>query len=44
MLDEKAQIFEVLYLYESIDVDAADISVKVSVHYPGRSDDLPLCY
>ena len=26
---------------ESTDVDAAGISVKVDVHYPGRSVDLP---
>jgi hypothetical protein len=29
---------------ESMDVDAAGISVKVNVHYPGRSAKLPMCY
>ena len=29
---------------ESTDVDAAGISVKVGVPYPGRSADLPLGY
>ena len=29
---------------EGMDVYAAGISVKVDVHYPGRSVDLPMCY
>jgi hypothetical protein len=29
---------------ERLGVNAADISVKVGAHYPGRSDVLPLCY
>lgn len=29
---------------ESMDVDAAGISVKVNVHYPGRSVNLPKGY
>lgn len=37
MLDEKAHIFEVQYLYKSIDVDAASISRRVSKHYSHRS-------
>jgi len=44
VLDEKADIFKVRTCTESTVVDAAGISVKVSVHYPGRSVGLPLCY
>ena len=40
-LDEKAHIFKVRYLYGSLAVDAAGISVKVRAHYPGRSATLP---
>lgn len=40
MLDEKANIFKVQTDPESMDVDAMGISVKVGVHYPGRSDGL----
>ncbi len=29
---------------ESMDVNAAGISVKVSAHYPGRFHVMPLCY
>ena len=41
MPDERATIFKVQYLYGRLDVNAADISVKVGAHYPGRSADLP---
>jgi hypothetical protein len=36
-LDEKANVFKVRYLYGSLCVYAAGISVKVRAHYPGRS-------
>ena len=37
MPDEKTNNFKVQSCTEGMDVDAAGISVKVGVHYPGRS-------
>lgn len=37
MMGEKATLFKALILSGIMDVDAAGISVKVNVHYPGRS-------
>jgi hypothetical protein len=39
-LDERAHRLKVQYLYGKRGIDTAGISVKVSVHYPGRSQDL----
>ena len=42
MLGERAIVLKAQYLRtESVDVDAAGISVKVRAHYPGRSVHLP---
>jgi len=38
-IDSKAESYP-----ESMDVDAAGISVKVNAHYPARSANRPLCY
>lgn len=44
MLDEEACISKVPYLYGSMAVYTAGISVKVGAHYPGRPQSLPEGY
>ena len=44
MSDEESNVSKVQNLYGSIYVNVADISRKVSEHYPGRSLILPYGY